>query len=163
DFSAIMNEGKILIVNLSKGDLGDDPSQLLGGLLVTGLQQAALARTAIPEAERRPFTLFVDEFQNYVGSSFATILSEARQDKLSLVLANQYLRQIETLRPAIFGNVGTFFSFAVSPDDAAILQRNMHRSRITVRRRESTESATLLEFVEWQKEQYRRALADKKY
>ncbi len=162
EFPRIMNEGKIFIANLAKGQIGDDPSRLLGGLIATGVQQAALARAVLPDAERRPFTLYVDEFQNYCVASFETILSEARKYKLALVLANQTLGQLPTsLQDAIFGNVATLLSFAVSHDDATRLRREMHRSRIIVRIKGTPDHVSLADFVRYQKDAYRRALADK--
>ena len=119
----IMDEGKILIVNLSKGLLGEDNSGILGSFLVTKIQLAAMSRSDIPNiADRRPFYLYVDEFQNFATNSFATILSEARKYGLNLTVANQYISQMdETVRDAVFGNVGTMITFRVSADDAPIL------------------------------------------
>lgn len=119
----IMDDGKILVVNLSKGLLGEDNSSILGSLLVTKIQLAAMSRSDIPKIEdRRPFYLYVDEFQNFATDSFATILSEARKYGLNLTVANQYISQMsETVRGAVFGNVGTMISFRVSADDAPIL------------------------------------------
>lgn len=119
----IMDEGKILVVNLSKGLLGEDNASILGSLLVTKIQLAAMSRSDIPDIkDRRPFYLYVDEFQNFATDSFATILSEARKYGLNLTVANQYISQMsETVRDAVFGNVGTMISFRVSADDAPIL------------------------------------------
>jgi hypothetical protein len=121
----IMDEGKILIVNLSKGLLGEDNSGILGSLLVTKIQLAAMSRSDIPNIEdRRPFYLYVDEFQNFATDSFATILSEARKYGLNLTVANQYISQMsDTVRGAVFGNVGSMISFRVSADDAPILAK----------------------------------------
>ncbi len=121
----IMDEGKILIVNLSKGLLGEDNSGVLGAFLVTKIQLAAMSRSDIPNiADRRPFYLYVDEFQNFATDSFATILSEARKYGLNLTVANQYISQMsDTVRGAVFGNVGTMISFRVSADDAPILAK----------------------------------------
>ncbi|MFZ2544624.1 MAG: type IV secretion system DNA-binding domain-containing protein [Candidatus Saccharimonadales bacterium] len=121
----IMDSGKILIVNLSKGLLGEDNSGILGALLVTKIQLAAMSRSDIPNIEdRRPFYLYVDEFQNFATDSFATILSEARKYGLNLTVANQYISQMsDTVRGAVFGNVGTMISFRVSADDAPILSK----------------------------------------
>ena len=121
----IMDEGKILIVNLSKGLIGEDNSAILGSFLVTKIQLAAMSRSDIPDVrDRRPFYLYVDEFQNFATDSFATILSEARKYGLNLTVANQYISQMsETVRDAIFGNVGTMISFRVSADDAPILAK----------------------------------------
>lgn len=119
----IMDEGKILIVNLSKGLLGEDNSSILGSFLVTKIQLAAMSRSDIPRIEdRRPFFLYVDEFQNFATDSFATILSEARKYGLNLTVANQYISQMtDTVRGAVFGNVGTMISFRVSAEDSSIL------------------------------------------
>lgn len=121
----IMDEGKILIVNLSKGLLGEDNSSIMGAFLVTKIQLAAMSRSDIPDIkDRRPFYLYVDEFQNFATDSFATILSEARKYGLNLTVANQYISQMsDTVRGAVFGNVGTMISFRVSADDAPILSK----------------------------------------
>lgn len=119
----IMDEGKILIVNLSKGLIGEDNAGILGAFIVTKIQLAAMSRSDIPNIEdRRPFYLYVDEFQNFATDSFAVILSEARKYGLNLTVANQYISQMsDTVRNAVFGNVGTMISFRVSADDAPIL------------------------------------------
>ncbi|MBR1874788.1 type IV secretion system DNA-binding domain-containing protein [Candidatus Saccharibacteria bacterium] len=119
----IMDEGKILIVNLSKGLIGEDNAGILGAFLVTKIQLAAMSRSDIPDvANRRPFYLYVDEFQNFATESFSVILSEARKYGLNLTVANQYISQMtEQVRDAVFGNVGTTISFRVSADDAPIL------------------------------------------
>lgn len=121
----IMDEGKILVVNLSKGLIGEDNASILGSFLVTKIQLAAMSRSDIPDIrDRRPFYLYVDEFQNFATDSFATILSEARKYGLNLTVANQYISQMsETVRDAVFGNVGTMISFRVSADDAPILAK----------------------------------------
>lgn len=121
----IMDEGKILIVNLSKGLIGEDNAAILGSFIVTKIQLAAMSRSDIPNIEdRRPFYLYVDEFQNFATDSFATILSEARKYALNLTVANQYISQMtETVRDAVFGNVGSMISFRVSADDAPILSK----------------------------------------
>lgn len=121
----IMDEGKILIVNLSKGLIGEDNASILGSFLVTKVQLAAMSRSDIPDIkDRRPFYLYVDEFQNFATDSFATILSEARKYGLNLTVANQYISQMsETVRDAVFGNVGSMISFRVSADDAPILAK----------------------------------------
>ncbi|MDO8335293.1 MAG: type IV secretion system DNA-binding domain-containing protein [Candidatus Saccharibacteria bacterium] len=125
DIREIMDEGKILIVNLSKGLIGEDNAAILGSFLVTKIQLAAMSRSDIPNIEdRRPFYLYVDEFQNFATDSFATILSEARKYGLNLTVANQYVSQMDdTVRDAVFGNVGTMISFRVSADDAPILAK----------------------------------------
>ena len=115
----VMNKGNVLIVNLSKGNLGTEPAHLLGALLITACSQAAEARRHIPEHERRDFTLYVDEFQNFATDSFASILSEARKWRLSLVAANQQIAQLpEALQHAVFGNAGTLVAFRVGAHDA---------------------------------------------
>ncbi|MGK2896461.1 MAG: type IV secretory system conjugative DNA transfer family protein, partial [Candidatus Saccharimonadales bacterium] len=121
----IMDEGKILVVNLSKGLIGEDNAGILGSFLVTKIQLAAMSRSDIPNIEdRRPFYLYVDEFQNFATDSFATILSEARKYGLNLTVANQYISQMsDTVRDAVFGNVGTMITFRVSADDAPILSK----------------------------------------
>lgn len=121
----IMDEGKILIVNLSKGLIGEDNAAILGSFLVTKIQLAAMSRSDIADIkDRRPFYLYVDEFQNFATDSFATILSEARKYGLNLTVANQYISQMsETVRDAVFGNVGTVISFRVSADDSPILAK----------------------------------------
>lgn len=121
----IMDEGKILVVNLSKGLIGEDNAGILGAFLVTKIQLAAMSRSDIPRIEdRKPFYLYVDEFQNFATDSFATILSEARKYGLNLTVANQYVSQMQdTVRDAVFGNVGTMITFRVSADDAPILAK----------------------------------------
>ncbi len=123
DVRRIMDEGKILVVNLSKGLIGEDNAGILGSFLVTKVQLAAMSRSDIPNvADRRPFYLYVDEFQNFATDSFAVILSEARKYGLNLTVANQYISQMtESVRDAVFGNVGTTISFRVSADDAPVL------------------------------------------
>jgi hypothetical protein len=121
----MMDEGKILIVNLSKGLIGEDNAAILGAFMVTKIQLAAMSRSDIEHVEdRRAFYLYVDEFQNFATDSFATILSEARKYGLNLTVANQYISQMtETVRDAVFGNVGTMISFRVSADDSPILAK----------------------------------------
>ena len=123
DVRKIMDEGKILVVNLSKGLIGEDNASILGAFLVTKVQLAAMSRSDIPDVkDRRPFYLYVDEFQNFATDSFAVILSEARKYGLNLTVANQYTAQMtESVRDAVFGNVGTTISFRVSADDAPLL------------------------------------------
>ena len=119
-----MDEGKILIVNLAKGKLGEDNSSLLGSMLVTEIYLSALRRARIPELERRAFYLYVDEFYTFITLSFADILSEARKYGLNLVLAHQYINQLhEKVSDAIFGNVGTIISFRIGSDDAEFLAK----------------------------------------
>lgn len=120
----IMNQGKILILNLSQGKLGEDNASLLGAMLITQIQLAAMNRSFVKEEERKDFFLYVDEFQNFATSSFIKILSEARKYRLSLTLANQYIEQLdEEVQRAIFGNVGTLISFVVGARDAYILSK----------------------------------------
>lgn len=115
----IMDERKILIVNLSRGLIGEDNASLLGSLMVTKIQMAAMSRADVSKEARTPFYLYVDEFQNFATDSFATILSEARKYSLNLTVANQYTAQMmQSVRDAVFGNVGTVISFRTSADDA---------------------------------------------
>lgn len=127
DIRRIMDEKKIFIVNLSKGKIGEDNSKLIGGLLITKIQQAAMGRVNIPEEERNDFYMYVDEFQNFATESFASILSEARKYRLDLILANQYVAQLtqtsEVVRDAIFGNVGTIVTFRVGAEDAEWMEK----------------------------------------
>lgn len=118
----VMDNGKIFIVNLSKGKIGEDASALLGAMMVTKFQIEAMTRADTPEKDRRDFGLYVDEFQNFATDSFATILSEARKYKLSLTMANQYIAQMpETVQGAVFGNVGSLVSFQVGHQDGVVL------------------------------------------
>ncbi len=127
DIRHAMDTGKIILVNLSKGKLGEDTSAFIGSMLVTKFQIDAMSRADIPEEERKDFYLYVDEFQNFATESFATILSEARKYRLNLTMANQYVAQLligdsnTKLRDAVFGNVGTLMSFQVGSDDAEVL------------------------------------------
>jgi len=124
DFAKVMNDQKILLVDLSTGKIGEANSELLGSMLITKLQLAAMSRAYIPENERKDFYLYVDEFQTFATESFAVILSEARKYKLSLTVANQYIAQMdETVRDAVFGNVGTLISFRVGATDGAYLEK----------------------------------------
>ncbi len=127
DIFDIMNEGKIFLVNVSKGRIGEDNSALLGAMLITKIQLAAMERVRIPEEDRVDFYLYVDEFQNFATDSFASILSEARKYRLNLILAHQYIGQLVTdtstrVRDAIFGNVGTMVIFRVGAADAEFLE-----------------------------------------
>ncbi len=123
----VMDEGKILIVNLSKGKIGEDNSSLLGAMIVTELQLAAISRAHLPEHARKAFYLYVDEFHNFLTLSFADMLSESRKYGLNLILAHQYLDQMhEKVRLAVFGNVGTIISFRVGAEDAKCLAREFH-------------------------------------
>jgi len=119
DLRFAMDKGKIVIVNLSKGKIGEDTSSLLGAMIITKFQLDAMSRANIPEKDRKDFYLYVDEFQNFATDSFATILSEARKYRLNLTMANQYIAQMpEEVRDAVFGNVGSMVSFQVGFDDA---------------------------------------------
>jgi hypothetical protein len=124
NISDIMNNKKILLVNLSKGRIGDINAELLGLIFVSKILQSALSRVDIPEGERHPFYLYIDEFQNFTTPSIAIILSEARKYALSLNLAHQYIKQLdEPIRDAVFGNVGTKCVFRVSQEDAEFLAK----------------------------------------
>ncbi len=124
DMREIMDNKKILIMNLAKGKIGEDYSALLGAMLITKIQLAAMGRTDIQESERKDFYLYVDEFQNFATESFAGILSEARKYRLNLIVAHQYIGQLEEkVRDAIFGNVGTIISFRVGAADAEFLEK----------------------------------------
>jgi hypothetical protein len=126
DLRKVMDEGKVLLVNLSKGRIGEDASALLGAFLVTAIQQAAMSRADTREQDRPDFYLFIDEFQNFATEAFAAILSEARKYRLNLVVANQYLDQIDdATRSAVFGNVGSMISFAVGVQDAEVLAEQL--------------------------------------
>jgi type IV secretory pathway TraG/TraD family ATPase VirD4 len=133
DVSEIMQNQKILLVNLSKGRLGDLNSQLLGMMLVSKIQMAAMRRDKIAKEDRKDFFLYIDEFQNYVTDSIESILSEARKYRLSLNIAHQYLGQLEksdaltksnlNLKQAIFGNVGSIMSFKIGPEDGEFMSK----------------------------------------
>jgi len=122
DLREIMDNQKILIMNLSKGRLGEDASALLGAMMITKIQLAAMSRIDIPEEERKDFYLYVDEFQNFATESFANILSEARKYRLNLIIGHQYIEQLDELvQAAVFGNVGTLMCFRVGSADAEFL------------------------------------------
>ena len=128
DIFDAMNSGKIFLVNVSKGRIGEDNSALLGGMLITKMQLAAMERVRIPEDQRKDFYLYVDEFQNFVTESFASILSEARKYRLNLTIAHQYIAQLVTkdsdsVRDAVFGNVGTMIVFRIGAADAEFLEK----------------------------------------
>jgi hypothetical protein len=132
DFRKVMDEGKILLVKLSKGAIGDLNTQLLGLIFVARIQMAAMSRTDIPEDQRRDFYLYVDEFQNFATDSFCSILSEARKYRLNLIMAHQYINQLvvskygnssSQIRDAVFGNVGTLCSFKIGAEDAEYLAK----------------------------------------
>jgi len=132
DMRKIMDEKKILIANISKGRIGEDNSRLLGALVITKLQLAAMSRVDVPEEKREDFFLYVDEFQNFATDAFCTILSEARKYRLALILGNQYIGQLEEMtaggkstrvRDAVFGNVGTIVTFRIGAEDAEFLEK----------------------------------------
>ena len=128
NFRKAMDDQKILLINLSKGKMGDLNTQLLGLIVVARLQMAAMSRVDMPESERKDFYLYVDEFQNFATDSFASILSEARKYHLALIMAHQYIKQLEkkqdtSIRDAVFGNVGTMMSFKVGADDAEYMAK----------------------------------------
>lgn len=160
DFSRILNEQKILIVNLAKGKLGEEPSRLLGGLIVTGIQQAALARADMPPEQRKDFYLYLDEFQNFVVQSFESILSEAAKYKLFLTLAHQTLNQVPSyLTSSIFGNVATLIAFQISADDAHAMQREMHRTRYMYRQPNKPNFYEFEDLLNAEREKYRQQAA----
>ncbi|KKP46098.1 MAG: hypothetical protein UR39_C0015G0003 [Candidatus Woesebacteria bacterium GW2011_GWA1_33_30] len=122
-FRDVMDNGKILLINLAKGELGEENSNFLGLILVPRILMAAMSRSDTPEEKRRDFYLYVDEFQNFATPDFAVILSEARKYKLNLTVANQFIGQMEEeVKNAVFGNVGTKISFRVGVTDANYLQ-----------------------------------------
>ena len=127
DFREAIDGRKIVIINLSKGRIGDENMKLLGGLLVTKIYLAAMSRADVPDRMMQMlpnFYLYVDEFQNFANASFADILSEARKYKLNLTIAHQYVEQMdEVVRPAVFGNVGTMIAFRVGATDAELLEK----------------------------------------
>jgi Helicase HerA, central domain/TraM recognition site of TraD and TraG len=127
DLRQIIDEGKILLVNLAKGRIGEDTAGLLGSLLVSRIGLAGLSRADTPEEERRDFHAYLDEFQNFTTLSLATMLSELRKYRVSMTLAHQYLSQVEPeVRDAILGNVGTIISFRVGVQDAEIIAKEFH-------------------------------------
>ncbi|MBM5789983.1 hypothetical protein FJZ23_02775 [Candidatus Parcubacteria bacterium] len=128
DFREVMDKKKILLVNLSKGKTGDVNAELLGLIIVSKLQMAALGRADLPEAERHDFFLYIDEFQNFITDSIATILSEARKYRLNLIIAHQYIGQLvrnndTKIKDAVFGNVGTTFVARIGPEDVETLEK----------------------------------------
>ena len=132
DITDVMNTQKILLATLSKGVLGDINSSLIGLILVSKIQMAAMKRQQMPASERKDFFLYIDEFQNYVTDSIESILSEARKYRLGLIIAHQYLGQLQksdaltksslNLKDAIFGNVGSMMSYKIGPEDAKLLE-----------------------------------------
>lgn len=129
DFREIMDKKKILLVNLSKGTTGEVNAKLIGLIVVAKLQMAAMGRASMAEEDRQDFYLYIDEFQNFITDSIATILSEARKYRLDLVLAHQYLGQLvdekgkTQVRDAVLGNAGTMAAFRIGPDDSEILAK----------------------------------------
>lgn len=129
NFRDVMDQGKILVINLSKGKVGDVNANLLGLIIVSKLQMAALQRADLPEDQRKDFFLYIDEFQSFITDSIATILSEARKYRLSLNIAHQYMGQLVSekgdtkIRDAVLGNAGTIAAYRVGPDDAQILEK----------------------------------------
>jgi hypothetical protein len=124
DLREVMDEGKIFLANLSVGAIGEETSRLLGGLLITKFQIAAMSRVDIDEEKRKDFFLYIDEFQNFANESFVNILSEARKYHLSLTLSHQYLDQVpENIIKAIFGNIGTFIVFRIGANDAEVFSK----------------------------------------
>lgn len=122
----IMDQGQVLLVNLSKGRMGEGPASLLGSLLVSSLSLAGLSRTELPEKERQPFFVYLDEFQTFGTLSLATMLSELRKYRVGMALGNQYLGQLDRqLRDAVLGNVGTLISFRVGAQDAPVITREL--------------------------------------
>jgi len=128
DFREVMDKKKILLVNLSKGKTGDVNAELLGLIIVSKLQMAALGRADMPEEDRHDFFLYIDEFQNFITDSIAVILSEARKYRLNLVIAHQYIGQLvkdgkTEIKDAVFGNVGTQFVARIGPEDVETLEK----------------------------------------
>ncbi|MDD4123080.1 MAG: TraM recognition domain-containing protein [Candidatus Pacebacteria bacterium] len=127
DLRKVMDEKKILIINLSIGLLGEENSSLLGALIITQIQMAAMSRANIEFENRHPFYFYIDEFQNFSTESFAKTLSESRKYNLRLILAHQYIEQLsEGVRAAIFGNVANLISFRVGPKDAIFLSNEFY-------------------------------------
>ena len=123
----IMDEGKVLLVNLAKGRIGEDSSALLGGLLVTAIGLAAYSRADMPAAQRRDFFVYIDEFQSFTTLALATMLSELRKYRVGFTIAHQYMHQLEPdIRHAVLGNVGSVISFRVGAEDAPYLVREFH-------------------------------------
>jgi len=130
NFRQAMDQQKIIVINLSKGKIGDMNSSLLGMVIIGKILFAALSRVDMPEEQRKDFYLYIDEFQNYITESIGVILSEARKYRLNLILAHQFIAQLvknnnTTIRDAIFGNVGTIISFRIGVEDAEIIAKQM--------------------------------------
>jgi hypothetical protein len=127
NFREILDQGKILIVNLSKGQIGEDMCALIGSLITTSIELAALSRANTPEYKRRPFYLYIDEIQSFITLSLADMLSESRKFGLSLILTHQYLNQLdEKIQHSIFGNTGTFISFRLGHLDAILMAKEFY-------------------------------------
>lgn len=125
-FRSLMDNGEILIVNLAKGRLGQDSANVLGSMLASTIGLAALSRAETPTSERRPFYLYVDEFQSFTTLAFANMMPELRKYGVGLILAHQYLHQLEEeVRHSVLGNTGTLISFRLGPEDAAVISREM--------------------------------------
>ena len=119
-----MDEGKVLLVNVAKGRLGEDSALILGSLVVSTLGLAAFSRAELPPGERKPFFLYLDEFQNFTTLMLANMMSELRKYGVGLMLAHQHLHQLEPdIRHAVLGNAATLISFRVGPDDASVLAK----------------------------------------
>ncbi|MFA6422334.1 MAG: TraM recognition domain-containing protein [Candidatus Buchananbacteria bacterium] len=130
NFREVMDKGKILLMNLSKGKIGETNSNLLGLIAVSKLQMAALARADMPEDQRKDFYLYIDEFQNFITDSISIILSEARKYKLNLIMAHQFIAQLvqnndTRVKDAIFGNVGTVANYRIGVDDAETVAKQL--------------------------------------
>jgi DNA helicase HerA-like ATPase len=127
DIEEIMNSGKILVCNLSKGIIGEDVSQILGSLITTGIQTAAMRRAMIQESERSPYMVFIDECHSFITNSFANMLSEVRKYKIGLFLTHQYLEQLpEDVRSGVLGNVGTTICFRLSAKDGETMEHEFY-------------------------------------
>ena len=127
DIRKSMDEGKIILVNLAKGRIGTDNSALLGAMIVSHIGLAAISRAEVPEHERRDFYLYLDEFQNFTTLSMANMLSELRKYHLCMIMAHQYLSQInQEVRDAVFGNAGTFISFRIGLRDAELIEKEFY-------------------------------------
>lgn len=151
DFPEILNSRKIMLCNLAQGELSEGTSRLLGAFLVSQIQIAAMGRAALKPVDRPPFYFYVDEFQNYTVSSFEKILSEARKYALSLTMANQYTHQLpDTIRQAVFGNVGSVISFRVGTEDGRMLSKYYtHFDDEDFLNQETGEAKAMLEKAEW--------------
>jgi DNA helicase HerA-like ATPase len=122
-----MDEGKVLLVNLSKGEIGEDSAALLGGLLVTTFSLSAMSRSELPAETRKPFFIYIDEFQSFTTLAMASMLSELRKYRVGMVMSHQYIHQLETpIRHAVLGNAGTVVSFRVGAEDASYLSRELN-------------------------------------